>query len=32
MRNNNCLIGYRVSAGEDEDSLEIDGGDGRTTV
>jgi len=32
MRNNNCLTGYRVSAGEDEDILEIDGGDGCTTM
>lgn len=32
MRNNNCLIGYRVLAGEDEDILEIDGGDGCTTM
>ena len=32
MRNNNCLTGYGVSAGEDEDILEIDGADGCTTV
>lgn len=32
MRNNNCLIGYRVSTGEEEDILEIDGGDGCITM